>query len=195
MVNANDKLFGGTGDKGGAGGWHVVTASNYEAGPPARVFMTNQWGSENNKWVNVSDLYNSTLANNAGRVDQNGNQGGRDQGGDNGGNQRGRNQGGDNGGNQGGRNQGGDNGGNQGGTDQRGWSRNDGVMRDEDYRKWRQDLFDQYTKKDDPNHKQNKTTVEQLAPLQSMLDDARTKNDDFQVYLIQHRIQEILNTQ
>lgn len=172
MVNANDKLFGGNGDKGGSGGWHVVTVGDYKAGPPPQVFMTNQWGSANNKWVNVSDLYNATLPSNAGRVDGNGNQGGG--------------QGGDQGG-QGG--QGGDQGGGR-----RGWSRNDGVMRDDDYKAWRQDVFDKSWKDMDENPLKKNPNLDanvQIAPLQSMLDVALSNNDSLQAGILRHKIEEI----
>ncbi|HEY9678045.1 MAG TPA: hypothetical protein V6C76_08540 [Drouetiella sp.] len=148
MVNANDKLFGGNGDKGGSGGWHVVTVNDYQAGPPPRVFMNNQWGSANNKWVNVSDLYNSTLPSNAGRVDD-------------GGNLRG---GGDNGDRPG---PGGDNGGSGGG---RGWSRNDGVMREEDQRRWLHDVVDPNAPKD--KLQEQKDLEEQQRQLQLRKQDA-----------------------
>lgn len=174
MVNANDKLFGGTGDKGGAGGWHVVTVSDYKEGPPAQVFMTNQWGSANNKWVNVSDLYNATLASGKGRVDQNGHelQGGGDQGGQQGG---------------------GDQGGDQGGG-RRGWSRNDGVMRDDDYKTWRQDVFDKAWKDMDQNPLKKNPNLDpsvQIAPLQTMLDQAINANDSTQAGILRHKIEEI----
>ena len=173
MVNANDKLFGGTGDNGGSGGWHVVNVSDYQAGPPAKIFMTNQWGSENNKWVNVSDLYNATLPSNAGRVDQNG-QGGSDRGQGQGGSDRGQDQGG-----------------------KGGWSRNDGVMRDEDYRKWRQDLFDKSWKNSDENPLKKNPQLDpqaQIEPLQAMLKEAQNKNESFQVEIIQKQIQDIMAT-
>ncbi len=53
-LNAKDKLFTGTENKGGAQGGHVVTVSDFkkgENGQPDEVYMRNQWGSENNKWV------------------------------------------------------------------------------------------------------------------------------------------------
>lgn len=173
MVNANDKLFGGNGDKGGSGGWHVVSVSDYKAGPPPQVFMNNQWGSANNKWVNVSDLYNATLPSNAGRVDEGGRQqqGGGDQGG------------------QGGQQGGGDQGGNR-----RGWSRNDGVMRDEDYKTWRQDVFDKAWKDMDENPLKKHPNLDpsvQIAPLQSMLDDAVSRHDSLQEGILRNRIENI----
>ncbi|MFN8551864.1 MAG: hypothetical protein U0103_10275 [Candidatus Obscuribacterales bacterium] len=170
MVNANDQLFGGNGDKGGSGGWHVVTVGDYKAGPPPQVFMTNQWGSANNKWVNVSDLYNATLPTSAGRVDESGHQ------------QQG-------GGDQGGQQGNGDQGGNR-----RGWSRNDGVMRDEDYKTWRQDVFDKSWKDMDENPLKKNPNLDpsvQIAPLQSMLDDAVSKNDSMQIGILKHKIEEI----
>jgi len=63
-LNAKDKLFTGTDEKGGAQGGHVVTVSDFrkgENGAPDEVYMRNQWGSENNKWVSVADLYKASL--------------------------------------------------------------------------------------------------------------------------------------
>ena len=61
MVNSRDKLFTGMEDKGGAGGGHVISASDYRPGPPEMVFQSNQWGSGGDGWVKLTDLYNATL--------------------------------------------------------------------------------------------------------------------------------------
>lgn len=76
FLNGNDKLFTGTDKNGGAGGGHVVSVSDYKSGPPAMVYMSNQWGKDNDKWVKVTDLYNATLpAGSANRVDDQGQKG------------------------------------------------------------------------------------------------------------------------
>lgn len=173
MVNANDGLFGGNGDKGGSGGWHVVNVSDYKAGPPAQVFMTNQWGSANNKWVNVSDLYNATLPSNTGRVGADGQGGGQQQGGGDG--QQG--------------------GGDQGGGTRRGWSRNDGVMRDEDFRSWKDSLKDQQEDPNkDPNKKPQQHLLELIQPLQNQLDEAISNHDDAQINILRAKIQTLRGT-
>jgi LysM repeat protein len=51
----------GGGSAGGSGGDHVVTVTGYEAGPPAKVHVDNQWGEgvdyQGNKSMSVHDLY------------------------------------------------------------------------------------------------------------------------------------------
>ncbi|MBS1952955.1 MAG: hypothetical protein JST89_02155 [Cyanobacteria bacterium SZAS-4] len=178
MVNSNDRLFGGNGDKGGSGGWHVVNVSDYKAGPPAQVFMTNQWGSANNKWVNVSDLYNATLPTNSGRVGADG-------------------QGGDQGGQQGGGDQGGQQGGGDQGGTRRGWSRNDGVMRDEDFRSWKK-AIEQEDPNKDPNKDQSKKPqqhlLELIQPLQNQLETAINNHDDAQAGILRAKIESLRGT-
>ena len=179
MVNAGNLLFSGSGEQ--PDGWHVVTASNYKEGPPAMVFMSNQWGEKNDKWVSVADLYSATLPNNAP-----GGGGRRDDGGQ-----------GDGGQGQGG-GQRGDGGQGQGGG-QRGWSRNDEVIRDEPYREWRQDLFDNYWKHSDQNplnnpQNQNKPVdvQTQVSPLKAMLADAASRQDDIMMQVLNSRINDIM---
>lgn len=167
MVNSNDRLFGGNGDKGGSGGWHVVNVSDYKAGPPAQVFMTNQWGSANNKWVNVSDLYNATLPTNTGRVGADGQGGGQT---DQGGGQQG--------------------GGDQGGG-RRGWSRNDGVMRDEDFQSWKKTLVEP-TDENKPKPQQQ-LREQQILPLQEKLKQAIEDRDDAQAAALRAQINYIQN--
>src|SRR5262249_31868054 len=43
----------------GLGGEHVVTVTEYNAGPPAQVKIDNQWDQSHDKWVPVSQLYES----------------------------------------------------------------------------------------------------------------------------------------
>ncbi len=174
MVNSNDTLFGGNGDKGGSGGWHVVNVSDYKAGPPAQVFMTNQWGSANNKWVNVSDLYNATLPSNNGRVGLDGQGGGQTDGGDHG---------------QGGGQQGG---GDQGGG-RRGWSRNDGVMRDEDFQSFKKSLVEPTDDKKDKKQPQPQID-QQIQPLREQLNRAIRDNDQAQADLLRAQIHNLQGT-
>ena len=175
MVNSNDKLFGGNGDKGGSGGWHVVNVSDYKAGPPAQVFMTNQWGSANNKWVNVSDLYNATLPSNAGRVGLDGQGGGETDHG------------------QGGQQGGGDQGGDQGGR--RSWNRNDGVMRGDDFKTWRQDVLDKAPKDNENLPKKAQGDVqEQIKPLQAMYLDALHRQDSRTAEELKQKINDLLGS-
>jgi LysM repeat protein len=51
----------GGGEAGGSGGGHVITVTGYEAGPPARVQIDNQWGErvdyQGNRSMSVHDLY------------------------------------------------------------------------------------------------------------------------------------------
>lgn len=51
----------GGGAAGGSGGGHVITVTGYEAGPPARINVDNQWGEgvdyQGNKTMSVHDLY------------------------------------------------------------------------------------------------------------------------------------------
>lgn len=51
----------GGGAAGGSGGGHVITVTGYEAGPPARVHVDNQWGEgvdyQGNRSMSVHDLY------------------------------------------------------------------------------------------------------------------------------------------
>jgi LysM repeat protein len=53
----------GGGTAGGSGGGHVVTVTGYEAGPPARVHVDNQWGEgvdyQGGRTMSVHDLYMS----------------------------------------------------------------------------------------------------------------------------------------
>jgi hypothetical protein len=184
MVNANDKLFGGTGDKGGAGGWHVVNVSDYQAGPPAKVFMTNQWGEANNKWVNVSDLYNATLPSNAGRVDDNGQGGGQ---GDRGqGGQGDRGQGGQGG-------QGGDQGG------RHGWSRNDGVMREDDFQNWKKHMQLEDEQQNEHKDKKPAQKVEgdpqtQIGSLENLLQAAHERHDVETENLLRQQVESLRAT-
>ncbi len=60
---ANEPLYtdSGAGTAGGSGGWHVITVTDYQAGPPSMVAVDNQWGSANdhkgkNK-LTIDDLY------------------------------------------------------------------------------------------------------------------------------------------
>ncbi|CAN5133482.1 hypothetical protein BH10CYA1_BH10CYA1_56640 [soil metagenome] len=172
MVNSNDRLFGGNGDKGGSGGWHVVNVSDYKEGPPAQVFMTNQWGSANNKWVSVSDLYNSTLPSNAGRVGQDGQGGGQTDHGQGGGQQGG---------------------GDQGGT-KRGWSRNDGVMRDEDFQSWKKGLNEQQPQLDDKDKKPQQQIDQIIQPLKAKLDAARLSNNKDLIDILTNQIESLRGT-
>lgn len=63
----------GYGAAGGSGGWHVVTITDYQAGPPAKISVDNSWGSSNdhagNKQMTVHELYQSMRApDNAGQI-------------------------------------------------------------------------------------------------------------------------------
>ncbi len=53
----------GAGAAGGSGGAHVVTVTDYEPGPPARVQVDNQWGErddhQGDKAISIHDLYGS----------------------------------------------------------------------------------------------------------------------------------------
>jgi hypothetical protein len=195
-VNTNDPLFGGNGDKGGAGGWHVVNASDYKAGPPAQVFITNQWGAEKNQWVNVSDLYNATIppGTQAGRVDLAGNErdGQAGTGGQGLGNSGGQGRS-DSGGQ--GQNESGRQGQEQGGSQGQGWSRNDGVIPDAEYKQWRQGLFHDYWKESDENPlKKNPTATidERVRPLQKKLDEAKAREDELQRQILEDEISQIM---
>lgn len=49
MVHTGNEPFhtdSGNGTAGGSGGWHVVNVTDYQAGPPARVAVDNQWGQQ-----------------------------------------------------------------------------------------------------------------------------------------------------
>ncbi len=48
---------GDAGDTSAGGGPHVVTITDYGAGPPARVKIDNQWSSSADRVVSVSELY------------------------------------------------------------------------------------------------------------------------------------------
>lgn len=63
----------GNGSAGGSGGAHVITITGYEAGPPARVQVDNQWGEstdyQGRNTLSVHDLYLSMRpADNAGQI-------------------------------------------------------------------------------------------------------------------------------
>ncbi|MDR3612039.1 MAG: hypothetical protein P4L53_00635 [Candidatus Obscuribacterales bacterium] len=193
-LNAKDKLFTGTDDKGGSQGGHVVTVSDFrkgENGAPDEVYMRNQWGSENNKWVSVADLYNASLppgskdrvepaavANNSvpGREDHDG---------------RGES------GRQGGH--GAHGGGGRGSDSQPDGprvNRNERMMTDEEYQKWRDEI-----KKEDPTDKENikhKPEVDiqaLIAPLQAKLEAAKARKDDFNASLFDAQISILRNSQ
>lgn len=197
MVNAGNHLFTNASTNNQSDGWHVVNATDYKAGPPAMVFMTNQWGSENNKWVPVTDLYNATLSNSShSQVDANGQlKGAQQEGGQQGGErqQGGGQQQGDGG------NNGGGNGG-QGG--QGGWNHSGSeVFRDDEYKQWRQQVFDKYWNTQDPNNPllkpenqvpgQKVDPMVQIQPLQAMLDAARKSGDELQTSILENQINSI----
>lgn len=54
----------GAGAAGGSGGWHVVTIRDYQEGPPAKLKIDNQWGTDvdhtgNGSEISVHDLYHT----------------------------------------------------------------------------------------------------------------------------------------
>lgn len=65
MVHTDNYPFHSDGGEsaGGKGGWHVVTITDYNPGPPATVQMDNQWGSGADKFgdkaLPVNDLFNA----------------------------------------------------------------------------------------------------------------------------------------
>lgn len=65
MVHTDNYPFHSDGGEsaGGKGGWHVVTVTDYNPGPPATVQMDNQWGSGADKFgdkaLPVTDLFNA----------------------------------------------------------------------------------------------------------------------------------------
>jgi hypothetical protein len=55
----------GNGTAGGSGGWHVVNVTDYQAGPPSRIAVDNQWGKRAdhispNSQISPDMLYFST---------------------------------------------------------------------------------------------------------------------------------------
>jgi hypothetical protein len=181
-VNTNDQLFGGDGNPGGPGGWHVVSVSDYKDGPPPQVLMTNQWGEKNNKWVNVSDIYNATIPPGAdGRVDVAGNRldgkADKQQPASHGQGQDGSHRQGQG----------------QGGSKHQGWSRNDGVIPDDEYKHWRQELH-KHWKDSHANplkHNSKATIDERVKPLQKKLEEAAAREDELQKQIIEAEIEQI----
>jgi hypothetical protein len=198
FLNGKDKLFTGTDDKGGSSGGHVVTVSDFRKGPPDEVYMRNQWGSENNKWVSVADLYNASLPpgsrdrvepaavqNNPGPVQDGGVR--PVQQGEHGGEGVSVNPGGDNV-----RVHGSDSG--SGGTP---WNRDDHTMNDDEFKKWKEQI-----KKEDPadpaNRKAHKLDVDVQAligPLQARLEEAKALKDDFNASMLDAQINNLRNSQ
>lgn len=65
MVHTDNYPFHSDGGEsaGGKGGWHVVTVTDYNPGPPPKVQVDNQWGSDDDRFgdkaLTVKDLYNA----------------------------------------------------------------------------------------------------------------------------------------
>jgi hypothetical protein len=59
QVDVNDPAFGGTGNPASRGKWHVVSVTGYDPAT-GRVQISNQWGKQSDRDINVDDLYRST---------------------------------------------------------------------------------------------------------------------------------------
>jgi hypothetical protein len=66
QVDANDRLFGGSGDPTKPNSWHVVSIVGFDE-KTGKVKLSNQWGKASDITVNIADLYQSTISRTPGK--------------------------------------------------------------------------------------------------------------------------------